>query len=76
MTSGCTYYPWSALDKFPILQKGVLINPLVYASEGLRAMLVPRFPHLSTIAVLLALLFFDILLLVVGLRQFEKKAIS
>jgi len=73
---GCTYYPWSALDKFPILQKAVLINPLVYASEGLRAMLVPKFPHLSTIAVLLALLFFDVLLLVVGLRQFEKKAIS
>ena len=73
---GCTYYPWSALDKFPILQKAVLINPLVYASEGLRAMLVPGFPHLSTIAVLITLLLFDILLLVVGLRQFEKKAIS
>ncbi len=73
---GCTYYPWSALDKFPILQKAVLINPLVYASEGLRAMLVPKFPHLSTVAVVLALLFFDVLLLVVGLRQFEKKAIS
>jgi len=73
---GCAYYPWSALDKFPILQKAVLINPLVYASEGLRAMLVPKFPHLSTIAVLAALLFFDVLLLVVGLRQFEKKAIS
>ena len=72
---GCTYYPWNALDKFPILQKAVLINPLVYASEGLRAMLVPGFPHLSTVAVLIAL-FFDILLLVVGLRQFEKKAIS
>ncbi len=73
---GCTYYPWSALTKFPILQKAVLINPLVYASEGLRAMLVPGFPHLSTIAVLGALVFFDVLLLVVGLRQFEKKAIS
>jgi ABC-2 type transport system permease protein len=73
---GCTYYPWSALTKFPILQKAVLINPLVYASEGLRAMLVPGFPHLSTIAVLLMLAFFDVLLLVVGLRQFEKKAIS
>jgi len=73
---GCTYYPWSALTKFPILQKAVLINPLVYASEGLRAMLVPKFPHLSTIAVLGALVFFDVLLLVVGLRQFEKKAIS
>ncbi len=73
---GCTYYPWSALTKFPILQKAVLINPLVYASEGLRAMLVPKFPHLSAIAVLAALVFFDVLLLVVGLRQFEKKAIT
>jgi ABC-2 type transport system permease protein len=73
---GCTYYPWSALTKFPILQKAVLINPLVYASEGLRAMLVPGFPHLSIIAVLAALVFFDVLFLFVGLRQFEKKAIS
>jgi len=73
---GCTYYPWNALSKFPTLQKIVLINPLVYASEGMRAMLVPDFPHLSTAAVLVALLFFDLLLLLVGLRQFEKKAIS
>jgi ABC-2 type transport system permease protein len=73
---GCTYYPWSALANFPILQKVVLVNPLVYASEGLRATLVPKFPHLSTTADILALLFFDILFLVLGLRQFEKKAIS
>jgi ABC-2 type transport system permease protein len=73
---GCAYYPWSALQNFPILQKVVLINPLVYASEGLRAMLVPTAPHLSTVAVIAALLFFDVLLLVLGLRQFEKKAIS
>jgi ABC-2 type transport system permease protein len=73
---GCTYYPWSALAIFPILQKSVLINPLVYASEGMRAALVPQFPHLSLTVVLIALLFFDVLLLVVGLRQFEKKAVS
>ena len=73
---GCTYYPWSALKTFPILQKIVLINPLVYASEGLRATLAPQFSHLSITAVLLALLFFDILLLAVGLRQFEKKSVS
>src|SRR3954471_2486208 len=36
---GCTYYPWSALAAFPILQKLVLINPLVYASEGMRGTL-------------------------------------
>jgi ABC-2 type transport system permease protein len=73
---GCTYYPWSALKTFPILQKAVLINPLVYASEGLRATLVPQSPHLSTTAVILALLFFDVLLLWLGLRQFEKKSVT
>ncbi len=73
---GCAYYPWSALNTFPILQKIVLINPLVYASEGLRGELVPQFPHLPVFAVIAALLLFDILLLIVGLRQFEKKAIS
>src|ERR1700745_666664 len=62
---GCTYYPWSALNTFPILPKAVLIHPLVYASEGMRATLVPQFPHLSIGAVLIALLFFDLLLLVV-----------
>jgi ABC-2 type transport system permease protein len=73
---GCTYYPWSSLDKFPILQKIVLINPLAYASEGLRATLVPQFPHLSLPFILVALTFFDVLLLVVGLRQFHRKAVS
>lgn len=73
---GCTYYPWSALKTFPILQKAVLINPLVYASEGLRATLVPQFPHLSTTAVILALLFFDVLLLLLGLRQFDRKSVT
>jgi len=73
---GCTYYPWSALANFPILQKVVLVNPLVYASEGLRGTLVPQFPHLPLIAVLLALLIFDSLLLMVGLRQFRHKAVT
>jgi ABC-2 type transport system permease protein len=73
---GCTYYPWSALNSFPILQKIVLINPLVYASEGLRATLVPQFPHLSLLAVLIVLTLFDALMLTVGLRQFRSKAVS
>ncbi|HUA14877.1 MAG TPA: ABC transporter permease [Verrucomicrobiae bacterium] len=73
---GCTYYPWSALNAFPVLQKVVLINPLVYASEGLRGTLVPQFPHLSVLGVLIALLIFDSLFLSLGLRQFRKKAVS
>jgi ABC-2 type transport system permease protein len=73
---GCTYYPWSALQTFPILQKIVLINPLVYASEGLRGTMVPQFPHLPIVAVLVGLLVFDTAFLTAGLRQFRKKAVS
>jgi ABC-2 type transport system permease protein len=73
---GCTYYPWSALAHFPILQKIVLVNPLVYASEGLRGTLVPQFPHLPVPAVLIALIVFDALFLAAGLRQFRHKAVS
>jgi ABC-2 type transport system permease protein len=64
------------LEKFPVLQKAVLVNPIVYASEGMRGTLVPQFPHLSTVVTLGALLVFDLVLLAVGLRQFDKKAIS
>jgi ABC-2 type transport system permease protein len=73
---GCTYYPWSALQNFPIMQRLVLVNPLVYASEGLRLALVPQFPHLPLLAVLAGLLFFNVLLLTLGLRQFHKKAVT
>lgn len=73
---GCTYYPWKALDSFPLLQKAVLINPLVYASEGFRSVLVPQFDHLSTYAIVGGLLAFDSLFLFLGLRQFRKKAIG
>ena len=73
---GCTYYPWSALANFPILQKAVLLNPMVYASEGLRATLAPQFPHLSLVAVTCGLIAFNALLFTVGLRQFHRKAVS
>lgn len=73
---GCAYYPWSSLANFPVLQKIVLANPMVYASEGLRAALVPQFPHLSLPAVLIGLTGFNTALLAIGLRQFHKKAVS
>jgi ABC-2 type transport system permease protein len=73
---GCAYYPWSALKTFPIMQKAVLINPLVYASEGLRGTLVPQFPHLPLAAVLVMLFLFDVAFLALGLRQFDRKAVS
>jgi len=73
---GCTYYPWSALQNFPILQHAVLLNPLVYASEGLRGTLVPQFPHLPLLVVLGALTLYNALFLAAGLRQFQRKAVD
>src|SRR5947208_5609393 len=73
---GCVYYPWSALASFPIVQKLVLLNPLVYASEGLRGTLAPQFPHMSTVVVLSVLLVIDIALVYFGLNRFNKKAVG
>ena len=73
---GCIYYPWSVLTSFPVLQKVVLLNPLVYASEGLRGTLAPQYPHISYMVVIVALAVTDVLLIVLGLKQFYRKAIS
>jgi ABC-2 type transport system permease protein len=76
MAFGCVYYPWSALQSFPILQKLVLVNPLVYASEGLRGALAPQYPHLPTTLVVGVLLLIDALLIALGLRKFFSKTVS
>jgi ABC-2 type transport system permease protein len=73
---GCTYYPWRTLDKFPWLQRAVLVNPVVYASEGLRSAFVPQYPHLSVYLVLCALVLFNVAFLSFGMRQFRRKAIG
>ena len=72
----CTYYPYSSLHGFPVLGRLILVNPLVYASEGFRSTLVPQFPHLPTLAIVSALLAFDALFLTLGLRQFRRKAVN
>jgi ABC-2 type transport system permease protein len=76
MMFGCAYYPWAALESFPILHIAVLINPLVYASEGLRGALVPNVPHMNTLIVIAALAVIDIGLLLIGLKRFRNKAVS
>jgi len=73
---GCAYYPWSFLKSFPGLQYAVLINPLVYANEGMRGALSPKVPHIDMIIVIAALAAIDVFLLVVGLQRFHKKAIG
>ena len=73
---GCAYYPWSALQSFPILQIAVLVNPLVYASEGLRATLAPHVPHMPLLVVIIVLAVSDAVLIVFGLNRFHRKSIT
>jgi len=73
---GCTYYPWQALEKFPILKRLVLVNPMVYASEGFRSALVPQFPHLPAAFIMGGLVVIDLLLVGLGLRLFRRKALT
>ncbi len=75
MMFGCAYYPWSALASFKALQYAVLINPLVYASEGLRGTLT-QVDHIPTLIVIGVLAVMDAVLLVAGLKKFNSKAVS
>ena len=76
MMFGCAYYPWSALRFAPVVQYAVLINPLVYASEGLRGALMPQVPHIPGLVVVGVLAAMDAALLEFGLRQFERKTVG
>ncbi len=76
MMFGCAYYPWSALSAFPALKYAVLINPLVYASEGMRGSLVPQVPHMPPIATISALLVVNAALVAFGVKKFNRKAVS
>ena len=73
---GCAYYPWKALAATPVVQTLVLINPLVYVSEGMRGVLTPALPHMSRAVVALALVVLSALFLAAGLRTFDRRAVS
>jgi ABC-2 type transport system permease protein len=73
---GCVYYPWATLHSLRWLQIGVLINPVVYLSEGLRAALAPSVGYLSLWAVYLLLLAALAALTYGGIRGFRKRVIS
>jgi ABC-2 type transport system permease protein len=73
---GCVYYPWAKLDRMPILQHAVLINPIVYMSEGLRAALTPALPHMGSACIVAMLWFFLMLLTWLGIKGFIRRVIG
>jgi len=73
---GCVYYPWAALHHIRWLQIAVLINPMVYMSEGLRAVLTPTLGHMPMWGVLLALIGGTAVFGYLGTRTFTKRVLN
>jgi len=73
---GATYYPWARLSPIPWLKVVVLLNPLVYMSEGLRAALTPQFPHMNLAAIYGALIGYTCLLTWAGVNGFRRRVLT
>ncbi|MFI9274266.1 ABC transporter permease [Kitasatospora sp. NPDC052896] len=77
---GGTYYQWVKLasvqvDGFPWLQTLVLVNPLIYIAEGMRAGLTAA-SHMHLYVVYPVLFGFCVLFLSLGLRNFRRRVLS
>ncbi len=73
---GCVYYPWAMMHTVRWLQILVLINPVVYMSEGLRTTLTPSLPHMPAWVTLIALTVSLIVLSWVGIKGFIRRVLS
>jgi ABC-2 type transport system permease protein len=72
---GCIYFPWVTLDPVPWLKWSVLVNPLVYMSEAMRAALTPALPHMNVAVVLLAMSAATAAFLSLALRKFRQRVV-
>lgn len=74
--TGCSQYPWPSLARLRWFQVVTAANPMTYASEGLRAALVPSVPHLAPWISLTVLPAAICALLSVGILGFYRRAID
>jgi ABC-2 type transport system permease protein len=77
---GGTYYQWTRLTPVKIggwhwLQTVVLINPLIYINEGMRAAFTQA-PHMHLYIIYPVLVGFSALFLSIGLHNFRRKVLS
>ena len=77
---GGTYYPWTHLAPVKVggfhwLQTLVLINPLIYVNEGMRAAFTNA-PHMHLYVVYPVMIGFGTAFLTLGLRNFRRRVLS
>jgi ABC-2 type transport system permease protein len=72
---GAVFYAWQQLDAIVWLRDLVLLNPLVYIAEGLRAALTST-SHMPLAAIYSACMAFAVLLTWAGIRGFERLVVA
>lgn len=75
-TLGCVYFSWESLHRIAWLQSVVLANPVVYMSEGMRAVLTPGTPHLPLWTCVAVLAAGAVGIGWLATRQFERRVIA
>ena len=73
---GAIFFSWGDLSATPIIQKIVLVNPLVYANEALRAMLTPQIAHMPILYSIAGLIISILVMGYFGAKRFKKMAIG
>lgn len=73
--TGAIFFSWSALSTLPIFKWLVLVNPLVYINESLRYAMGTSMDTMPLLISLAGIIFFTILMGVVGIKRFKKMAI-
>lgn len=73
---GAIFYTWDALTPIGWLKAAVLVNPMVYMSEGFRASLSIGVVHMSLPVVYGVLLAFCVLFTVLGVKGFKKRVLG
>lgn len=73
---GCIYFPWAGLDTIAWLKWAVLVNPLVYMSEGMRAALTPSMGHMHPLVIVLAMTVTTALMGGLALRRFRSRVLT
>ena len=71
---GAIFFSWSSLSATPIIQMLVLLNPLVYANEALRAILTPQIGYMPIWISIAGLIVSILVMGYFGAKRFTKMA--
>lgn len=74
--TGCVQYPWPSLTNLRWFQVVTLLNPVTYASEGVRSAMLPLSPHMTTWKAAAVLAAVTVALAAGGIAGFLRRAVD